>query len=151
MSTRKKFYVWAGVIVSSALLIAWETRSSGKTASTVLAQTDTWTTPTAQRLGVRLIETRDPGGPPAYPVEAGDLLFFTNVGTSYGVVDAKTYDIKTRIPMPNVGDSHGGVFVQYSRGPNGIVAEVVSDQNGFQGGALDAALRRVPPVVAGVR
>jgi len=58
------------------------------------------------------------------------------------VVDAKTYGIKTRIPMPNVGDSHGGVFVQYSRGSNGLTAEVLSDQNGFQGTALDAAIRR---------
>ena len=65
------------------------------------------------------------------------------------VVDAKTYDIKTRIPMPNVGDSHGGVFVAYSRGANGLVAEVLSDQNGFQGKALDAALVRASNGAAG--
>lgn len=65
------------------------------------------------------------------------------------VVDAMTYDIKTRIPMPNIGDSHGGVFVAYSRGPSGIVAEVLSDQNGFQGSALDASLRRVATAAAG--
>lgn len=48
------------------------------------AQEDTWTTPVAKRLGVRLVETRDAGGPPAYPVKPGDLLFFTNAGTDYG-------------------------------------------------------------------
>jgi DNA-binding beta-propeller fold protein YncE len=48
------------------------------------AQTDTWTTDAARRQGVRLLDTRDASGPPAYPVQAGDLLFFTNVGTSYG-------------------------------------------------------------------
>src|SRR5262245_21749884 len=50
----------------------------------VSAQTDTWTTDAARKQDVRLIETRDASGPPAFPVKAGDLLFFTNVGTSYG-------------------------------------------------------------------
>src|SRR5713101_1282904 len=53
--------------------------------------------------------------------------------------------------MPNIGDSHGGVFVAYTRGANGVKAEVVSDQNGLQGSALDAALKGTPWVMAGLR
>jgi hypothetical protein len=60
------------------------------------------------------------------------------------VLDANTHAIKTRIPMPNLGDSHGGVFVSYKRGPAGVTAEVVSDQNGLQGSAMDAALKGTP-------
>jgi len=67
------------------------------------------------------------------------------------VIDANTHAIKARIPMPNIGDSHGGVFVAYTRGANGVTAEVVSDQNGLQGSALDAALKGTPWVMAGVR
>ena len=59
--------------------------------------------------------------------------------------------IKTRIPMPNQGDSHGGVFVSYSGNGNSMTAEVVSDQNGLQGSALDASLKGAPWVIAGVR
>ena len=60
------------------------------------------------------------------------------------VIDAKTYKMTSRIPMPNGGDSHGGVFVHYARRGTEIVAEVVSDQNGFHGTALDAAMKKVP-------
>ena len=60
------------------------------------------------------------------------------------VLDANTHKIKTRIPMPNLGDSHGGVFVSYRQGPGGIAAEVVSDQNGLQGSAMDAAVKGTP-------
>jgi DNA-binding beta-propeller fold protein YncE len=60
------------------------------------------------------------------------------------VLDAKTHAIKTRIPMPNMGDSHGGVFVAYSREAGGVKGEVVSDQNGLQGSALDAYLKGTP-------
>jgi hypothetical protein len=67
------------------------------------------------------------------------------------VLDSKTHAIKTRIPMPNQGDSHGGVFVSYARNGNGVAAEVVSDQNGLQGAALSASLRGTPWVLAGVR
>lgn len=59
-------------------------------------------------------------------------------------VDSKTHAIKTRVPMPNGGDSHGGIFVSYSRGPSGLVAEVVSDQNGLHGSALAAAMKAIP-------
>ena len=67
------------------------------------------------------------------------------------VLDAKSHAIKSRIPMPNLGDSHGGVFVSYTQGPGGVKAEVVSDQNGLQGSALDAYLNGTPWVTAGVR
>lgn len=67
------------------------------------------------------------------------------------MLDVKTHAVKTRIPMPNLGDSHGGVFVSYTQGPQGLKAEVVSDQNGLQGSALDASLRGAPWVVAAVR
>ncbi len=82
--------VWglAGVLLC-ALLIAWGIESKGKKTSVVLAQQETWATPEAQRLGVRMLETRDPSGSPAYPVAPGDLLFFTNAGTSYGAKNPK--------------------------------------------------------------
>ena len=67
------------------------------------------------------------------------------------VLDSKTHEIKARIPMPNIGDSHGGVFVAYARGPSSVTAEVVSDQNGLQGSALEAALKGTPWTVTGAR
>ncbi len=67
------------------------------------------------------------------------------------VLDSKTYEIKNRIPMPNGGDSHGGVFVTYRGTPTNITAEVVSDINGLQGSALDAALKGTPWSVASLR
>jgi DNA-binding beta-propeller fold protein YncE len=67
------------------------------------------------------------------------------------VLDSKSHAIKTRIPMPNQGDSHGGVFVSYSGNGNRMTAEVVSDQNGLQGGALTASLKGTAWVIAGVR
>ncbi len=60
------------------------------------------------------------------------------------VVDSRTRAIKARVPMPNGGDSHGGVFVAYSRNGNGVTAELVSDQNGLHGTALDASLKSTP-------
>ena len=67
------------------------------------------------------------------------------------VLDSKTRAMKSRIPMPNGGDSHGGVFVAYSRSANGVVGEVVSDQNGLLGSALDAALKGTPWVPPAAR
>src|SRR5258708_663022 len=96
--------VWglAGVLLC-ALLIAWGIESKGKRGSVVLAQQDTWATPDSQRLGVRLLETRDPSGPPAYPVAAGDLLFFSNAGTSYAAKNTKNsvvvINAKTKKPI----------------------------------------------------
>ena len=60
------------------------------------------------------------------------------------VLDARTYGVKNRIPMPNNGDVHGGIFVAYSRSGNVVTAEVVSDQNGLHGSALNAALKGTP-------
>jgi len=83
--------------------------------------------------------------------DGGEMWATCNTSHDIVVLDAKTHALKTRIPMPNGGDSHGGVFVAYTRGANGVAAEVVSDQNGLQGSALDAALRGTSWVVAGVR
>jgi len=92
--------VWAIALPLCALAAAWAFGFIGKSTPVAQAQADNWTSEAAERQGVRLLETRDPSGPPAYPVQAGDLLFFTNVGTSYGgsnprnavvVVNAKTY------------------------------------------------------------
>ncbi len=83
--------------------------------------------------------------------DGGEMWATCNTSHEIVVLDAKTHALKTRIPMPNGGDSHGGVFVAYTRGANGVAAEVVSDQNGLQGSALDAALRGTSWVVAGVR
>src|SRR5216683_5205100 len=87
---KRSLRVWglAGLLVC-AWLIAWGIESRGKKTSVVLAQQETWATPEAQRLGVRMLETRDPSGSPAYPVAPGDLLFFTNAGTSYGAKNPK--------------------------------------------------------------
>jgi DNA-binding beta-propeller fold protein YncE len=67
------------------------------------------------------------------------------------VLDARTHAIKARVPMPNSGDSHGGIFVAYSRSGNGVVAEVVSDQNGLHGSALAAAIKGTPWVIPEAR
>src|SRR5262249_26220668 len=67
------------------------------------------------------------------------------------VLDSKTYEIKNRIPMPNGGDSHGGVFVSYRGTAGNITAELVSDINGLQGSALDAALKGSPWSVASLK
>ena len=66
------------------------------------------------------------------------------------VVDTKTYQVITRIPMPNQGDSHGGSFVSYTNGPSGLVAETVSDTSGLHGSARAAAEKGVA-WVAGAR
>ena len=94
---------WLALGISAVACVLWVTGIGTRKEATVLAQPDTWTTPAAARLGVRLIETRDASGPPAYPVEAGDLLFFTNVGTSYGAKNAKNsvvvINAKTKKPI----------------------------------------------------
>jgi len=87
MSTRAM--TWMAGIVAALLLFAWGTRIGDGPASVVSAQADSWTTDVARKHGVRLLETRDASGPAAYPVAAGDLLFFTNTGTSYGSKNTK--------------------------------------------------------------
>jgi DNA-binding beta-propeller fold protein YncE len=99
MSLRgRRFGMWvlAGLVAWAAVWGFWPGDGRGPV---VQAQQDNWTTEAARTVGVRLIEARDASGRPAYPVEAGDLLFFTNVGTAYGaknttnsvvVINAKT-------------------------------------------------------------
>ena len=88
MSTNKRRLSMLVGGMFCAALIVW-TSGDGDKEPGVLAQQGNWTTPDAQRLGVRLLETRDPSGPPAYPVEAGDLLFLTNASTFYGSKNPK--------------------------------------------------------------
>ncbi len=89
----------AGLVVAAVVCFGLARSLGDGDRGGALAQQDTWTTPDAQRLGVRLLEQRDAAGPAAYPVAPGDILFFTNSGTSYGgknpknsvvVVDART-------------------------------------------------------------
>lgn len=73
--------------------------------------------------------------------DGSEMWAMCNESHDVVVLDAKTHAIKNRIPMPNNGDVHGGIFVAYSRSGNGVVGEVVSDQNGLHGGALAAAMK----------
>ncbi|HEY3162223.1 MAG TPA: YncE family protein [Vicinamibacterales bacterium] len=103
MSRQTKYlslFVLAGIC--GAALLAWAV-SVNRGASVVLAQAGTWATPEAQRLGVRLVETRDPNGAAAYTAQPGDLLFFTNAGTGYAAPNPKNsvvvINAKTRKPI----------------------------------------------------
>jgi hypothetical protein len=74
------------------LSVVWSIARAAPTERAALAQAnqgDNWTTPEAQRLGVRLLETREARGPSAYPVRSGDVLFFTNSGTNFGAKNPK--------------------------------------------------------------
>lgn len=92
----------AGIVLAAVIVLGggFDIRKNEPIA---LAQTDTWTTPEAQRLGVRLLETRDASGPPAYPVAPGDVLFFTNAGTSFGAKNSKNsvvvVNARTKAPI----------------------------------------------------
>ena len=99
MAYNKSARLRALASVFCALLIAWGIAETWRKTPTVRAQQDNWTTPTSQRMGIRLLETHDAGGSAAYQAAAGDLLFFTNSGTSSGsknvtnsvvVINAKT-------------------------------------------------------------
>lgn len=102
MSTHKRSLSVLLASIFCAALIAWWVGARDKE-PVIQAQQDNWTTPEAQRLGVRLLETRDPSGPPAYPVGPGDLLFFTNAGTSYGAKNPKNsvvvINARTKAPI----------------------------------------------------
>ncbi|OFW15386.1 MAG: hypothetical protein A3H29_02385 [Acidobacteria bacterium RIFCSPLOWO2_02_FULL_67_21] len=76
--------------------------------------------------------------------EGGEMWAMCNGSQEIVVLDTRAYAVKTRIPMPNQGDAHGGSFVAYRSGPGGLIAEVVSDQSGLQGSARAAARERVP-------
>ena len=100
---KKSFGAWVLSGLVFALLIAWGLGLVDRTGVIVRAQGDNWTTETARKYGVRLVETRNASGAPAYPVAAGDLLFYTNVGTSYGGTNPKNsvvvINAKTRKPL----------------------------------------------------
>jgi DNA-binding beta-propeller fold protein YncE len=97
----KRAGLWALASILCVAAIAWSVWSGDK--ETVLAQQDNWSTSEAERLGVRLMETRDPSGPPAYPANPGDLLFFTNSSTFYGGKNSKNsvvvINAKTKAPI----------------------------------------------------
>jgi hypothetical protein len=76
--------------------------------------------------------------------DGAEMWAMCNESHEIVVLDARTHAMKNRIPMPNNGDVHGGIFVSYARSGNGVAAEVVSDQNGLHGSALAAALKRTP-------
>ncbi len=101
--TKKRWIAWALGGLVCALLIAWGVDVGERTEPIVRAQGDTWTTDTARKMGLRMVETRNASGPAAYPVEAGDLLFFTNAGTSYGAKNPKNavvvVNAKTKKPI----------------------------------------------------
>jgi DNA-binding beta-propeller fold protein YncE len=94
--------VFVGSLLCVVLVMQGANVGDGTT-TVAQAQEDNWTTDAARRQGIRLVETRDASGPPAYPVEPGDLLFFTNVGTSYGATNPKNsivvIDAKTKKPI----------------------------------------------------
>jgi DNA-binding beta-propeller fold protein YncE len=72
-------------------------------AGSSLQAQDNWATEAARRIGVRLHETRDASGRAAYPVEPGDVLFYTNVGTSYGAKNTRNsvvvINVRTKKPI----------------------------------------------------
>jgi DNA-binding beta-propeller fold protein YncE len=75
--------------------------------------------------------------------DGSEMWAACNASNEIVVLDAKSYEIKVRIPMPNSGSPHGGVFIQYGGTPTNVTAELVSDINGLQGSALDAYLKGV--------
>lgn len=89
MSTRIRLGIWAMGGLLGALLITRIVDVGDDTGPVANAQEDNWTTQAAQQLGVRMVETRDPSGRAAYPIEPGDVLFYTNVGTAYGATNPK--------------------------------------------------------------
>lgn len=88
MSIHKRS-VRALLAVLFTLLIIWGLEIRSSQGSVARAEEDNWTTDAARRQGIRLLETRDPRGSPAYNVQAGDLLFFTNSGISYGSTNTR--------------------------------------------------------------
>lgn len=96
----------------ASLTIGAATAASPQTESP--AATDPWNM--ASR--VKLIESRDPSGDPAYPVSPGDMLIFANTGTGFGspaeknqvvVINAKTKKVIAAVEpdIPVSRGSHG--------------------------------------------
>ena len=101
--SKRRLATWALGLLFCALLIVRGVHVSDGSVKVVHAQTNAWTTDSARKLGVRLLETRDASGSAAYPVAPGDLLFYTSVGTSYGGKNLKTsvvvINAKTKKPI----------------------------------------------------
>lgn len=119
---QKRVGVWTLGALLCALLITWGIELGDGQGSVARAQQDNWTTEAARKQGVRLLETRDPSGPAAYPAEPGDLLFFTNSGTTFGatntmnsvvVINAKT---KKPIAVSNIEPGWSERFVSHGIG-----------------------------------
>lgn len=64
--------------------------------------------------------------------EANELWITCNSSFEVVVFDLDEKKVSARIPTPNGGSTHSGAFVRY----DGWKGEVVSDQNGLQGSAL---------------
>ena len=126
----------------------------------VSAQTDTWTTEAARKYGVRLLETRDARGPAAYQVNAGDLLFFTNTGTSYGakntrnavvVINART---RTAIAVSDLEPAWTDQFISHGIGVSPDARYVYLPTNAPRGSAnpgsvlvLDARTLKIAQII----
>lgn len=61
------------------------------------------------------------------------------------IVDMGTQTVKATVPQPNGGSSHNGSFVRYSSDWQG---ELLSDQNGMHGSALQEKLEIISAAVA---
>jgi DNA-binding beta-propeller fold protein YncE len=66
--------------------------------------------------------------------DKNELWVTANSSFEVVVWDMGNSAVKARIPMPNGGSTHSGAFVQYNSDFSG---QVVSDQNGLQGPALE--------------
>ncbi|OFW15384.1 MAG: hypothetical protein A3F70_05205 [Acidobacteria bacterium RIFCSPLOWO2_12_FULL_67_14] len=120
--TSKTISVWTACGLAVVVVLAWGVGFGDEAGSVALAQQDTWTTDAARKQGIRLVETRNTSGSPAYPVQAGDLLFFTNSGTTFGakntinsiiVINAKT---KKPIAVSEIENEWVQGFVSHGMG-----------------------------------
>ena len=102
---RKSLSVFCLAVVGCALMVwgIWFREKQPWIARAQAPQANAWTTPEAQRLGIRLLDARDPSGPAAYPVAPGDLLFFTNSGNEYASQNTRNsvvvINARTRKPI----------------------------------------------------
>ncbi len=67
--------------------------------------------------------------------ELNEVWLTCNASFEIVVWDMENKEVKARIPMPNGGSTHSGGFVHYNAD---FTAELLSDQNGLHGSALDA-------------
>ncbi len=79
----KRFTHWSSgivVLMLVGLLLAWQ----GADVNMIQAQSDTWTTELARKLGVELLESFDSSGEPAWDPIAHPDVFITTEGPGYG-------------------------------------------------------------------